>query len=269
MVGVPRFSIGPPPMGEFTWKMNWHPGRDEFLGTVRVVLGSGLAKYEEMARKFELEIKTVYDPNVGEGYKTIVSNNLDGLPGTLIPYMSNIFWGHAENPLPRITVAVPYNRLADFQIGQVVKLTSTSLPNLKNSSRGVTNVYCQVFEAHPMPEDSTLELVLWMIGAHDADTRQLATAAKVKAYAAAGGAGGKPRVTLYPSTFADGSNYDYDVEGLATGDFINIVDSEFIALSGGGNPEVAEIIGTNSGAGANDCWIDLDEVPTDAPGDGD
>ena len=269
MTEMPRLQTGPPPMGEFTWKMNWHPGRDEFLGKVRVILGAGLARYEEMARKFELEIKTVYDPNVGEGYKTWQSSDPGDLPGVLAPYMTNLFWNHAENPLPRIVVTVPYNRLADYQVGQVVQLTASSIPNLKASVRGLSSVYCQVFEAHPLPEDSTLELVLWMIDAHDTDTRLLAAAAKVKAYAAAGGVGGKPRITLYPSTFADGIHYTYDVEGFATDDFIDMIDDEYIALDGAGNPEVAEIIGTHSGAGANDCWIDIDAVPADPPGDGD
>jgi hypothetical protein len=264
---IPRLSMDKMPIGEFTIKMNWDPGNDKFWGTVNVYLGDATEKYLGTTRNFEIEVRTIYDGRTlgGHNWRSI---NQGDLPILLDNYLQPIWQNYAQNPNPEIEFEVPYNRLIDVEVGQVVQVTCTVTPDLKNSDRGITSEYFQIVENMPNPGKSTVTCVAWMIGINEADTRRLAPSAKITAYTdPSPRGGGAVRLTVEDSEFADGDNYTYDTDAFTAGDFVVLVDSEYIALSGAGAPEVCEIDEVGSGVGA--CWIDLTAAPADLPGAGD
>jgi len=264
LLAIPRFKPGQAPLGEFSFDVNWHPGRDEFLGKVNVILADGRAHYMGTARKFDLECKTVYDSRIGMGRGNWLSGEIGDAPNLLANYLEVIWKNFALVPCPVVSFPVSYAMHAKVQVGKVVTLTSSQTPDVKNSDRGISAEYFQVVESHPDPEQSCVNLVCWMIGINDADTRLLAPAAKVKAY----DAGPPVTVTLYDTTFTDGVKYTYDIDAFATADDVMFVDSAYDGL-GGGAPEHAAISAINASGGADDGSIEFAAAPPNPPGDGD
>lgn len=260
---IPRFQPGQAPLGEFSINMNWHPGRDEFLGKVNVILADARTHYLSTARKFEIDFKTVYDSRVGLGRKTWLSGQLQDLHEVLAPYLRVIWSNFAVVPCPVVEFPVSYAKYIDVRVGKVLTLTSTQTPDLKNSDRGITTEYFQVVEAHPNPERSSIDLVCWMIGIHDADTRLLAPACKVKLYDNI-----LHIATLEHTIFTDGVMYTYDVDAFIVGDEVMFVDNAYVEL-GAGQPEHATIIVKGSGAGANSCYVQFAASPPNNPAPGD
>lgn len=261
LLEIPKFKPGQAPIGQISINVNWHPGMDEFLGKVNIVLGNGRQHYLSTARKFEIDCKTVYDSRVGIGRGQWISGDLGDLPDVLGPYIEVIFKNFALVPCPVVSFPVSYAQLVNVQLGQVITLTSPQTPDMKNSDRGFNAEYFQVVEAHPNPEQSSVDLVCWMIGIHDANTRPLAPAAKIKAY----DAGPPVKFTLELSYFADGVKYTYDVDAFEVLDDVMLVDAGYDGL-GGVAPEHAPIVAKNSGPGANDCWITFAVAPPNPPG---
>jgi len=244
--------------------MNWHPGRDEFLGKINVILADGRSRYMGTARKFDIECKTLYDHRIGEGRASWLSGEIGDAPDVISNYLRVIWANFATVPCPVINFSVAYNKFVDVQVGQVITLTSTQTPNIKGSSRGLSGEYFQIVEAHPNPEQSSVDCVAWMIGVNDADTRLLAPAAKVKAYAA----GPPVTVTLYDDTFTDGVMYTYDIDAFAVSDDVMFVNSQYEGL-GGGAPEHGAISAINDSNGADDGTVEFSAAPPNPPGDGD
>jgi len=263
LISNPRFSVGEPPIGTFIFEMNWNPGADEYKGKVIAHMADGEKRYKDMSRKFELEVATCYSPTIGAGQRTFQGTDVGGVPFLLACYLTTIWDRFGEHPCPIVTCEVPYNRLIDFLPGQTVQFTSSALPDLKSSARGISSAYFQVVENHPQPDRSSVELVLWMIGVHDENHRLLAPAAKIKSWV-----GAKKYCYIYDDTFADGITYDYDDEAFSVGDEIMLVDSQYRKIGGGGGaPEEFTIV--SIGEDGTGRYIEIDAVPTNVPGDGD
>ncbi len=263
LVEIPTFSPGKPPIGEFKININWHPAREEFLGVVNVILSESRVRYQSTARNFEIDCKTVYDGGVSRGRRSWTSGAMGDLPQILATYLSVIHSSFSALPCPIIKFPIFYNQFIDNQVGQVIALTSTQTPDLKNSDRGIKNAFFQIVEATPNPQKSRLDITAWMIGVHDHDSRLLAPAAKVKDWD-----GPSKKITLEPVIFSDGIMYTYDVDAFIVTDEIMLVDAAYDGL-GGGAPEHREIDAVNSGAGPNDCWVTITVVPANVPAPGD
>jgi hypothetical protein len=263
LFGIPRFRPGQAPMGEFKIHMNYHPGKDECMGTLTAILGDARTHYLSTARKFEIECKTVYDWRVGLAQKSWISDNDADLPDVLAGYLNVIWHNFAVTPCPVIEFSVSYANFINVQVGQVITLTSTQTPDLKNSDRGISTEYFQIVESHPNPDTSSIDCVAWMIGIHTADTRLLAPAAKVKSYDNV-----NHRATLYDDTFTDGVMYTYDIDAWAVGDEVMFVDSAYDGL-GGGAPEHGAITAIHDSTGNDDGYIEFSASPPNNPGDGD
>jgi len=265
LLEIPHLSLDKMPIGEFTINVNWDPGNDKFWGKVNVYLGDATEKYLGTARNFEIDCKTIYDWRMTGGASRRSTSQGD-LPVLMDSYLQPIWQNFAQNPNPEIEIEVPYNLMIDVGVGQVIQVTCSVTPDLKNSDRGLIAEYFQIVETMPQPDKSSIKCVAWMIGINEADTRALAPSLKVTSYQASGG-NGDPRINVEDSEFADGDIYTYDVDAFSVGDKVILVDAQYIALSGSGVPEVAEIKAIGSGAGA--CWIDLNAAPTDTPSSGD
>ena len=263
LVALPRLRPGKSPIGQITMKMNWHPGTDEFMGIINCTLGKGQTYHEGTARKFEIECRALYDSRIAGGKGTWTSDSVGDMPDFLAHYLGLIWKNHALKPLPVVTFTVAYNRLIDVQVGQVVLLTSSSTPDLRAGDRGISGEYYQIVETRPMPRQSTVECVAWMIGANDANTRRLAPAAKVTGWIG----GGQNRIECEDSYFADGVEHTFDVEGFFVGDEVMLVDVRYLPLAGAGVPEEITVLEVTTGVGA--CTIQLDALPADVPGAGD
>jgi len=257
--GLPSVSTPKPPMGSFKVLCNLHPGDGQHYGEVNITLGDSSEKFGKMARNFEIEMNTLFDYIITKSGVTIRSANMGDMPAFLTDYIGTIWDRYAINPMPIVKCRVPYNRLTDVQVGNIVTLTSTTLPDLKNSDRGVSGVYFQVIEASPNPSRCTVELTLWMIDVHDLAYREIAPAAKISAYTVDGGGAGIDRLALYSNIFTSADNKDSDAFQEVSSFYATLLNSEHEELTPG------EYIK----AGAGDDYIDLISPATAAPSDGD
>ncbi len=200
-------------------------------------------------------MNTVFDPAITTAGTTSHATDMGSMPRFLTDYIGTIWNRYAVNPMPIIKCRVPYNRLTDVQVGNIVTLTSTTLPDLKNSDRGVSGVYCQVMETSPNPERCTIELTLWMIDVQDDAYRQIAPAAKVSSYNA-----GTKIISLYSNIFTSADHKDSDA-------FVDVA-HPYVTLLNGKHEELTatEYINVHD---VGDDWIELDSAPTVAPVDGD
>lgn len=266
LLGLPDLTMGDPPIGEFTFKINWDPGGDKFYGRVNVILGDGRERYKGTARNYEIECKTIYDSRIGEGRETWRSVNQGDVPETLRCYLAPIWENYSLNPCPKVSFELAYNRYIDVYVGQVVRLTCAVTPDLKSSARGLAGEWFQVVEATPNPERSCIEVVAWMIGVHDDPLiRQLAPSALVTGYTDPSPAGAPAvRVDIADSRFTDPgvAGYEYDVDGFAVGDRVMIVDARYRPLAGAAAEE-ADVVDTGGAPGG--FWIDLAAAPANPP----
>jgi len=269
LLEIPEFTMGDPPIGEITIKINWDPGGDKFYGKIHFILGDGRDRYGGTARNFEIECKTVYDPRVPIGGDVWRGLQLGGANQIMQCYLGPIWENYSLNPCPKVSIEIPYNRYVNAYVGHVFRLTSTVTPDLKNSVRGLSSEWFQIVKAEPNPEKTSIEIEAWMIGVHDDTVRQLAPSAKVKSYTDPSPAGAPAvRVGLEDSEFTDSvAGYLYDVDGFAVNDVVNIIDSQYRPKVGAPPPETATIVDTGRGMGV--CWVDFAAAPANPPGAGD
>jgi len=259
--GLPVIDTPKPPMGSFKISMDWYPGDGKFYSEVNVTLGDEIEKFGGLARNFEIETKIAYSFGSCNGTPGFRSAAMGLIPSAIQDYIEIIWQRYALNPMPIAKCRVPYNRMTDCQIGNIVTLTSSTLPDMKNSDRGITDAYFQIIEAAPNPDRCTVELTLWMIDVHDENFRQLAPAAKISAYTANNPIAGIDRLDLYSDIFTSADNKDSDAfKDVAAGCYVTLLNSEHEELTPGEYLEV-KLVG--------DDYINIFGPPTAPPGDGD
>jgi len=265
----PRFDPGRPPMADFKININYYPPEDKFYGHIICVLGDGKRRFEDLAERFEADVKTLYDNTIKN--TSWASEDMGGMPQYLQQMFAVLWDRYAIVPCPRVRIKALLPYLPYLKAGKVVQITCTMTPDLKNSDRGISSQYFQVMEEGINIEQGLCEPLLWQIGIHDANYKPIAPSAKVKAYEAEG-AKGYPRITLYPDEFADLLGYTYDVDAFSAGDKIALLSGasgNYYGPIAGASVEIEEIKGRGSGPGADDCYVDLVAAPTNPPSDGD
>lgn len=242
------------PLGEFEWKINFDPGSREYLGTIRVVMGNTGELIGNRARKFSLKCPTCYDYRVTGSDGSGRGGQHLGMADMISEYIAIVWDRFANSPMPKLSIVVPYNRLADIEIGDALKITCAGVANSRTGARGINSEPYQVVEIRPLPADSAAELLLWQVGVNDANYRAIAPAAKVASYNA-----GTQTATLTPGVFESSGNA---ADQFATVDLVILLNSEYEPLAGV-TPELCSIddIGHN--------WIQFADPPATPPAAGD
>jgi hypothetical protein len=259
LVELPEFSPGKPPIGKMEININYYPPEDEYYLKYNVVLGSAVQQYKGLSRNVEIDCPVAYDPS-GAGNRQLINTELGTCPQLIRNLLAAVWDRFAEKPCPVLNIVVPYNRFIDIEAGDVVKITCSVTPNVKDAVRGLSNDYFQVIGVEPSPESSSCNLKLWQIGVHDKNYNRIAPAGKITVY----DAGPPVNITIAANEFtaSGGSPYSADVDAFDIADLVTIVTSEYVPKHGG--VYEARTIGGISGN-----VITLTVAPSTAPAPGD
>lgn len=262
LLDTPKFELRSLPIGSLTWKVNYNPVDDEYLGEVNVIFDESIRRYRGTAAKYTLECQSIYDDRIGKRGKVWRSSAPAELPGVLANFVSVVWDRFALNPLPVLTVEVPYNRLTNCYPGNIVRVTSSTTPNVKTKDRGLSLEYFQILEMQPEPKSSCVRLRLAMIGVHDVDGRRFAASAKVHDIQDDYGGLGYSRVFIYKTAFAASSGYA-DYRFFTVGDNLRFYEPD---MTPGGDDTTTYTVRA-TGTSATYDWIELTAAEVDPPPD--
>lgn len=203
---LPDWSSGQIPVTKVIIKYNRHPVDDEYFSKLEVNFPRARKYYGDLGRTIKLETAFLY---LNHSTLAALSPDDPELP-EMIARVINPMWGrHSNYPAPVIKLRAPYSQNT-LSVGQVIKLTHPSMPNLRTSGRGFSDEYFQIMGIEPDPEGGMINLTLWQIGVHDLKYARKAPSAVVYAYTADGGGAGKARIDTYRTIYSKTGQMDLD-----------------------------------------------------------
>jgi hypothetical protein len=145
-----------------------------------------------------------------------------------------VLWDRfARYPAPQVEIVVPYMELTN-NVGDVVTLTDTRLPNMRTSARGMSAEFFQIVSRAPSVSRGTCTFKLVQIGVHDFKYGRFAPSAVIDHVHAATPGAGKKTVTLKPRQYSgDG---DLDINHFVAGDVVQAFTTGYADPGGAGNP---------------------------------
>jgi hypothetical protein len=229
LLDEPELDISNYPIGEIAWKINWHPIKDEFQEEIKIVFAESIRRYGSNARKYELECKTCYDNGSYNSSRLLTQADTNNMPDMIGEYAATMFNQFASNPMPALTIEIPYNRLTDVPPGSVVKVTCSITPNLMDSSRGFTEEWFQVVGVTPQPKNSSIRLMLWQIGVHDVNSARYSPSARLKSKSDNHLGTGRCKITT-TSNFYTVSSQGTDVHQMLAGSKLRFYNANYVSL---------------------------------------
>lgn len=263
----PRMTFGKPPIGEMTIKINWDPGADEYWSWVKVTFGNSAEFYKGATQTIEIKCQSAYAAGA-TGQIAGGTADLGNVPPVLAGLIATVFDRYALQPSPQIECEVPFNLWPLVEVGAIVRLTSTTLPNVKTGARGITAEYCQVMEVKPNTRKSCLNLRLMYIGVHDAESRRIAPSAKVKSYTADFGPSQKVKLEIYRHEFTSSASSREDLDEFAAGDMVRFYDATCCPKNAKIESALEILSIDTSGATYDVVMLDINKL-TYPPADGD
>jgi hypothetical protein len=228
---LPAWNSGSPPITSIKVQYNKLPLDDEYLSTLKINFERGKRLYKKFGRVIELKADTLY---MKDGDLIRLSPNNPELPDMISRLINPMYGRHANYPAPIIELDVSYENMT-IDIGDIVKVTHSELPNLKTGGRSFSGEYFQCIGSTPQPMSGLVKLVLWQIGVHDRKYGKISPSAMIDSVAINGG---KHELDLYHSTY--NANGVYDISDFSVGDEIMVMDSSWVPLAGA-VPETATV----------------------------
>jgi hypothetical protein len=256
---LPSWNSGKPPVTKVVVELNRHPVKSDYFSTIEINFARSQKYYQDLGETVQISTGVLYLPM----HLAKQINPLDPELPEFLSRLINPMWGrHSTHPAPVIGCRVDRANI-DIDIGEVVKLTEPSMPNLRTGCRGFSGEYFQVVGVQDDIDGGCVRLTLWQVGVHDRKYGRRAPSAMVYSYAANTPVAGKSTITLYQSMFAAGDDYDRD--WFAAGDEIMVMDNSWTPIAGA-VPEESTI--ESVGTGASHTLV-LDQNLTNAPAQGD
>jgi hypothetical protein len=254
---LPDWTSGQPPISKMVIKYNKHPVEDDYMGEMELLFGFTSEWYQDLGRTIELELDSFYHPD--NEFRRVAHNDAK-LPA-MIRRLTAVLWDRqAQYPCPVVQVSTDYSKITT-EIGDPILFTSSGLPNLRTSQRGLSSEFFQVVGKHPMPREGRIQWVLWQIGVHDAKYARRAPTAEVSSYAADTPSAGKSTITCVASRFS--SYGTKDVSYFSANNEIMVMTNAWVPIAGA-TPEYATIESIDE---ANNKII-LDQNLTNTPSAG-
>lgn len=258
MLEMPEFEMRTLPIGEIKWQVNYDPVEEEYMGEIRILFAESVNRYRGAAQKYNLECQTIYDDRIGKNGRIWRASEYSSMPATLGQFISVIWDRFAVNQMPTLTVEVPYNRLSNCYPGNIVRVTSSTVPNVMTGARGMTNEYFQIVESAPDPKNSSLKLKLWLIGIHDVHTGRIAPSAKIHDIQDDYKSLGHSRVFIYKNAYAASTGYA-DYKFFTVGDKVKFYSANMVPS------DSATYTVRATGTSVTYDWIELAEAEVDPP----
>ncbi len=259
-VVLPDWNSGQIPVTKVIVKYNKHPIEDEFFSKIEINFPRSRRFYGKYGRTVKIQSAFLYMNKTT--WSTLEPADPE-LP-EIVARVLNPMWGrHSSYPAPRIAVRTPYRNMV-LNVGQPVKLTHPSLPNLRTSQRGLASEYVQILGLEKDAEQGFAALKVWQIGVHDLKYVFKAPSTDFFSYTADGG-GGKAKIDFYRQRFsktADG----LDVSRLKVGDIVQFLTPDYDPIAARVTPEQAEIESIT--ADGVDAYVILTTNLTDPPPQG-
>ena len=261
--GLPDWTSGSPPVTKVKVKYNKDPVGDNFYGSLEINFKRSQSNYQELGETVAIESGMIY---LSKSLVSIIDPADPELPEMISRLLNPMYFRHSRHPAPRMMVMCPFQDAAEVEIGNVVKFTHPSMPNLRTGLRGLSGEYCQVLGVTPSAMGGEAEFLLWQVGIHDNKYSRKPPSALVVVYAADTPAAGKSTITIQPTWF----NLRYgipradrllDRDDFVVGDEIMIMSPAWVPLAGA-VPEHATIEALGSGA---DYKIILDQNLANVP----
>jgi hypothetical protein len=232
---LPDWSAGQIPVTKVEIKYNKHPTEDDYFSKLTVNFARAQNLYGDLGRTIKLETGLLYLDHTTLAEMSPGDPELPELMGRMLDPM----WSrHSSHPVPIIKARAPYSKMT-LSVGELVKLTHPSLPNLRTSQRGFTDEYFQILGGEPDPEGGLFNLTLWQVGVHDLKYARKAPSAMVFAYTADGGGAGKAKIDTFRTVFAKTSQMDLD--HFKVGDKVAFLTDTYDPEGALTSPEIAEI----------------------------
>lgn len=260
--GLPDWSSGNPPVTKVIIKYNKHPAKSEYFGELEINFKRSKSYYQDFGSIVKFEASTLYLPNT---LIRSMSPNDPEIPGLLAWLINPMFCRHTTHPAPVVKAVGNHAQATRCQIGDVVKVTHPSMPNLRTGDRGLSGEYFQILGVENNPNSDETTFTLWQVGVHDSKHGVKCPSAVVYSYAADTPSGGKSTLTLYERRFNRILSGGYDRDDFQVDDEIILLTDTYDPISGA-TPERAtiEAIGTGS-----NYTIILDQNLTNPPSQGD
>lgn len=256
---LPSWGSGPSPVTRVLVKYNRHPVNDDYYSDLEINFINGQTYYRDFGRTVEIKCASLYWPS---GSSQKMGPNDPSMPD-MVARLINPMWGrHSTHPCPVIGVRLDSLNY-DINIGDIVKLTQSNMPNLRTGQRGFSNEYFQVIGVEHNLEGSGIDVTLWQVGVHDLKYGRKAPSAAVYSYQANVPSAGKSRINLYQNIYSRTGEYDRD--WFEAGDYIMVMDADTYAPIAGATPEEVEV--AQVGAGSN-FYLQFDSLFTTAPSQG-
>jgi len=219
---LPDWTSGKEPITKIILKYNKDPGQDVFYGTTNVFFDNSAEWYQDRGRTIEIENAVLYHP---DPTLTRISHRDVKLPAILKRFLSVLWDRQALYPCPVLQLTTPFSDVA-VDIGDIVKVTDTNIPNMRTSARGLSSEYHQIVgkEYQPgemgIPEKITWKL--WQIGVHDNKYGRRCPSANVTAHA---NVLGKSRITVSSRKYSKIG--EQDISYFAVGDEVQFLQDDY------------------------------------------
>jgi hypothetical protein len=240
--GLPDWTSGQAPVTKVKVKYNKDPVGSTFYGNIEINFKRSQSYYQKFGRTVSIESSVIY---LSKALITNVDPKDPELPEILSRLVNPVWGRHSARPAPIVVARCPFQDAADVEVGDVVKVTHTELPNLRTGLRGLSGEYFQVMGVIPGVMSGNVEFILWQIGVHDNKYSRKAPSALVSVYAADTPVGGKSTITIVPTWFNRRYGIPiaerlFDRDDFAVGDEIMVMSPAWVPLAGA-VPETATI----------------------------
>jgi hypothetical protein len=257
----PAWSGGHDPITKIEIEYNKHPAADDYLGKANIYFNDANKWFNNQGRTLEFSASSFYN---SENSLKNIQHDDTRLPPILKRFIALIWDRYARYPAPIVTLETGYNDLQS-NVGDIIKLTDTNIPNMRLSTRSMVDELFQIIGKTPNYTESTMQWMLWQVGSHDNRFAKRAPNAELTAYAADTPVAGKARITLAYNSFSKFGTAD--ISFFNVGDIVRLLTSNLSARAGTPTIEAINVgaltvdLSTNIvGGAANDI---LDYAPHD------
>ena len=240
---APGWTSGRMPITKLMIKYNKNPCEDDYLGKIEVNFSRSRGTSQDYGRTEEIECQQLYSHN--NSFERVDPRSPE-IPDSVARIINPLWGRHTMFPAPVITCSVPYSMDSEIDVGSIVKVTNSNIPNLRTGTRGLSDEYFQVVGKAPDVAQGICDLELWQIGIHDSKYGRSTPSAEVVGYAADTPTAGKSTITVEPYTYGVARHQEADCEHFVDGDVVCCLSAALDSLSSPVEMATVDYIGTNT-----------------------
>lgn len=214
----PSWSIGQEPIAKFEVQYN-RSTDGSHLNLTEIYFDTANEWHRQRGQNVEIELDYLYLTDT----QRRIAHNDPAMPVGLRRMCQVTLDRFARNPAPVIKVMVDFRHVL-LQVGDVVSLTESRTPNVRNGTIGYSSSYHQVIALEHDYKSSAVTLTLMQIGTSAKRYGRVAPAGKITAWNS-----GTKTITIESNSFTDSRSNRFrnarDSDSFAVGDKIQVFDS--------------------------------------------